>query len=223
MPIEHLDDIRVTIYREPGQDPSSTFQRHSKETSKKLPTKWTGCTIFQIKAVTRRELGMTATTSTSSPTSIRPIRKAAQQVKTQQLRHIKKDKSEIREKSLTQAEQQLFYEAKCKELRSFFECGVWEFTTSDKADTQRTLSSRMLLKRAKNPDGSPRAKARLVVRGYNDADALAGNLDTQSPCNATLAWLVSRCGNRLLARDAPKKTAMASVAQRLFADLGMWP
>ena len=85
---------------------------------------------------------MAATMSTSPPTSVRPIRKAAQQVKTQRLRHIKKQKSEIRgEKNLTQAEQQLFYEAKCKELRSFFECGAWEFTTSDKADTQRTLST----------------------------------------------------------------------------------
>ena len=96
-------------------------------------------------------------------------------------------KSEIREKNLTQAEQQLFYEAKCKELRSFFECGVWEFTTSNKADADRTLSSRMLLKCAKNSDGTPRAKARLVVRGYNDADALAGVLDTQSPTASRLA------------------------------------
>ena len=99
-PIEHLDDMRVTIYREPGQDCSSTtdrfktenvFQQHSKDVPKKLPTKWTGCTIFQIKAETRRELGMTANMSTSSPTSIRPIRKAAQQVKTQQLRHMIRD------------------------------------------------------------------------------------------------------------------------------------
>ena len=45
----------------------------------------------------------------------------------------------------------------------------------------------MLLKWAKNPDGTPRAKARLVVRGYNDADALAGNLDTQSPTASRLA------------------------------------
>ena len=98
-----------------------------------------------------------------------------------------KNKSEVKEKVLTQAEQQLFYEAKCKELHRFFECGVWEFTTSDKADAQRTLSSRMPLEWAKNPDGTPRAKACLVVRGYNDADALAGNLDTQSPTASRLA------------------------------------
>ena len=246
VPVEHLDNIRVTIFREPGQDPSSTtdhfktenvFRQHSKEAPKKLPSKWTGCTIFQIKAETRHELGMTATMSTSSPTSVRLIRKAAQQVKTQQLRHIKKEKSEIRKKNLAQAEQQLFYEAKCKELRSFFECGVWEFATSDKADTQRTLSSRMLLKWAKNPDGSPRAKARLVVHGYNDADALAGNLDThvaysipigQKPSSlhlsdASLAWLVGRCRDGISTRNAPDETALAQVAQRLLADPWMRP
>ena len=198
VPLEKLDDVRVTIFREPGQEPSATtdhfktenvFKRHSKEAAKGLPPKWVGCTIFQINAVTRMELGMTATLSSSSPTSVKPIRKAAQHMKNQQLRHIKKEKSksEIKEKNLTQAEQQLFFEAKCKELRSFFECGVWEFTTSDKAEADRTLSSRMLLKWAKNPDGTPRAKARLVVRGYNDADALAGNLDTQSPTASRLA------------------------------------
>ena len=198
VPLEKLDDVRVTIFREPGQEPSAitdhfktenVFKRHSKEAAKGLPSKWVGCTIFQINAVTRKECGMTATLSSSSPTSVKPIRKAAQHMKNQQLRHIKKEKSksEIREKNLTPAEQQLFFEAKCKELCSFFECGVWEFTTSDKADADRTLSSRMLLKWAKNPDGTPRAKARLVVRGYNDADALAGNLDTQSPTASRLA------------------------------------
>ncbi|CAK9000580.1 unnamed protein product [Durusdinium trenchii] len=118
VPLEKLDDIRVTIFREPGQEPSATtdhfktenvFKRHSKEAAKGLPPKWVGCTIFQINAVTRMELGMTATLSSSSLTSVKPIRKAAQHMKNQQLRHIKKEKSksEIREKNLTQAEQQL--------------------------------------------------------------------------------------------------------------------
>ncbi|CAK9008180.1 unnamed protein product [Durusdinium trenchii] len=121
VPLEKLDDVRVTIFREPGQEPSATtdhfktenvFKRHSKEAAKGLPPKWVGCTIFQINAVTRMELGMTATLSSSSPTSVKPIRKAAQHMKNQQLRHIKKEKSksEIKEKNLTQAEQQLFFE-----------------------------------------------------------------------------------------------------------------
>ena len=55
----------------------------------------------------------------------------------------------------------------------------------------------MLLKWAKQPDGSPRAKARLVVRGYTDADALAGRLDTASPASTRLgrACLLSISAN----------------------------
>ena len=56
-------------------------------------------------------------------------------------------------------ERKAFYEAKCKELGSFFEDGIWESSTSSEADPDRSLTSRM------NSDGSPRAKARLVVRG----------------------------------------------------------
>eukprot|EP00435_Cladocopium_sp_Y103_P009830 s2820_g2.t1 len=67
--------------------------------------------------------------------------------------------------------------AKVKELQSFFEHGVWEFSNVKEADPKRTLTSRMLLKWSKNADGSPRAKARLVVRGYTDEDALNGKLD----------------------------------------------
>ncbi|CAK9069007.1 unnamed protein product [Durusdinium trenchii] len=90
VPLEKLDDVRVTIFREPGQEPSAitdhfktenVFKRHSKEAAKGLPSKWVGCTIFQINAVTRKECGMTATLSSSSPTSVKPIRKAAQHMK----------------------------------------------------------------------------------------------------------------------------------------------
>ena len=44
----------------------------------------------------------------------------------------------------------------------------------------------MLLKWSKNADGYPRAKARLVVRGYADVDALAGSLETASPASTRL-------------------------------------
>ena len=71
-------------------------------------------------------------------------------------------------------------------LRSFFNNGVWSFQTTREADPQRTLSSRILLKWSRNPDGSPRAKARLVVRGYTDADVLTGQLDTVSPASTRL-------------------------------------
>ena len=67
-------------------------------------------------------------------------------------------------------------QAKVKEPKSFFE-NVWEFVHVKDTDPARTLTSGMLLKCSKNADGSQRAKDRLVVRGYNDQDALHGGRD----------------------------------------------
>ena len=98
-----------------------------------------------------------------------------------------KAKGEISEKNLTQAEKELFYHAKIKELKSFFECRVWEFATTSDSIPGRTLTSRILLKWSKNVDGTPRAKAKLVVRGFNDVDALNGALPTASPTTSRLS------------------------------------
>ena len=40
-----------------------------------------------------------------------------------------KNKGEMVEKYLNQIEKEMFHQAKVKELRNFFECGVWEFST----------------------------------------------------------------------------------------------
>ena len=98
-----------------------------------------------------------------------------------------KAKAEVSEKNLTQAEKELFYHAKMKELKSFFECGVWEFATTSDSIPERIRTSRMLLKWSKNADGTPRAEARLVVRGFNDVDALNGELTTASPTTSRLS------------------------------------
>ena len=45
----------------------------------------------------------------------------------------------------------------------------------------------MLLKWSKNPDGTPRAKARLIVRGFMDPDAWAGTVPTSSPTTTRLS------------------------------------
>ena len=95
-------------------------------------------------------------------------------------------KNEINERKLSLEDRLLFHQAKVKELKSFFDNGVWTFQTTKEADPARTLTSRILLKWSKNADGTPRAKARLVVRGYADADALAGELDTASPASTRL-------------------------------------
>ena len=81
----------------------------------------------------------------------------------------------------------MFKEAKVKELKSFFDHHVWVFETTKEADPARTLTSRILLKWSRNPDGTPRAKARLIVRGFADPDALAGRIETSSPTTTRLS------------------------------------
>ena len=139
-----------------------------------------------------------------------------------------RNKGEISEKHLTAAEKELFLQAKVKELQSFFENGVWEFSTSADAIPERTLTSRILLKWSKNTDGTPRAKARLVVRGFNDVDALNGNLDTASPTTSRLSRSIlltgvfmfameslgRRCVNSILARTSTRTSTMASCSSR---------
>ena len=192
IPVEHLDNTRVTVHHTiDGQIASFTDdfknQMHFTKDLKKhqLPAQWFGITVFQINATTRKELGMTAQDQRSS------AKKVAQDAKVQQKRVFRRDmaknKGEISEKHLTAAEKELFLQAKVKELQSFFENGVWEFSTSADAIPERTLTSRILLKWSKNTDGTPRAKARLVVRGFNDVDALNGNLDTASPTTSRLS------------------------------------
>ena len=56
----------------------------------------------------------------------------------------KKPASELNERGLTVLEREQFMQAKIKELRSFFENGVWEFVHVKDTDPARTLTSRML-------------------------------------------------------------------------------
>ncbi|CAK9019946.1 unnamed protein product [Durusdinium trenchii] len=120
VPVEHLDDVQVTVYREPGSNPHSVTNHFKTENIFKsvknsknpspVPKKWIGQTIFQITAVKRQEWGMTSSSTTTSATSMRFVRKAAQSAKTHHIRQVKKDKGEVREKNLNAAELQLFYE-----------------------------------------------------------------------------------------------------------------
>ena len=192
IPVEHLDNTRAIVHHTiDGQIASFTDdfknQMHFTKDLKKhqLPAQWFGITVFQIDTTTRKEFGMTAQDQRSS------AKKVAQDAKVQRKRVFRRDmaknKGEISEKHLTAAEKELFLQAKVKELQSFFENGVWEFSTSADTIPERTLTSRILLKWSKNTDGTPRAKARLVVRGFNDVDALNGNLDTASPTTSRLS------------------------------------
>ena len=95
--------------------------------------------------------------------------------------HIHLTAGEVSTRHLKPDERAAFIEAKVKELESFFENGVWEHASTSTTDDARTMRARFLLKWSKNADGTPRAKARLVVQGFRDPDALSGNLETSSP------------------------------------------
>ena len=115
-------------------------------------------------------------------------KKVGREVKTSMERQPKKQsKKVVIERNLTVNERALFQTAKAKELQSFFEHEVWTFDVETNADQARTLTARMLLSWGKHPDGSPRAKARLIVRGYADVDALEGRLETASPTTTRLS------------------------------------
>ena len=172
VPLDKLDPVRVTMKKLPdGQIKVLTDNGHHLYSNTKEA--WTGVTVYQLNGPTRKEYGMYANL---------PAKKVARQQK-----NFAKRKPDISERHLSVHEKDLFMKAKVKELQSFFENGVWTFESTKEADPARTLSSRMLLKWSKNPDGSPRAKARLIVRGYADVDALEGNLNTAAPTTSRLS------------------------------------
>ena len=179
VPVDKLDNSRVTVCQGPSDVKHLCNNIH--DPSKAFDKPWIGCTIFQINGDTRKDMGMHAYTVTTA-------KQLGKKEKTYAKRMIKRDqnKNDISERNLSLQDKILFHQAKVKELKSFFENGVWSFQITREAVPNRTFTSRILLKWAKNADGTPRAKARLVVRRYTDADTLAGRLDTASPASTRL-------------------------------------
>jgi hypothetical protein len=180
VPLQQLDNVRVTVskhdhgirhFTDKIEDGHGTLSN----------TPWIGCTVFQLNGDTRKELGFHAYAAMTA-------KQIGKKEKVNEQRKMRKvaPKNEINERKLSLEDRLVFHQAKVKELKSFFDNGVWTFQTTKEADPARTLTSRILLKWSKNADGTPRAKARLVVRGYADADALAGELDTASPASTRL-------------------------------------
>ena len=176
-----LDNIRVTMMKDAPGSYATVTDDGSTTSQQWISTAWTGVTIFQINGKTRKEMAMVVR---------QPNRSAGQVAKTIRSQAKKKaaaGAANLSERHMTLDERQAFQQAKMKELQSFFQNSVWEFSTTAEADPARTLSSRMLLKWSRNPDGSPRAKARLIVRGYADLDALEGKVDTAAPTTSRLS------------------------------------
>eukprot|EP00435_Cladocopium_sp_Y103_P056576 s2481_g19.t1 len=91
-----------------------------------------------------------------------------------------------------------FKEAKQKELESFFQNHVWIFDEATNARPDRVLRAKFILNWKTNPDGSPRAKARLICQGFRDPDALNGSLTTASPTLTRLSRSMILCVTSLL-------------------------
>eukprot|EP00435_Cladocopium_sp_Y103_P007119 s2224_g2.t1 len=87
----------------------------------------------------------------------------------------------LSERTMSLADRLSFLEAKKKELESFFQNKVWFFDDAENAPAERVLKARFILTWKKHENGTPRAKARLVVQGFRDPDAHLGNLSTASP------------------------------------------
>ena len=185
VPLSRLDPVRVTVRKD--NDLIQHTTDHISDGHYTLSKKpWTGCTIFQLNGDTRKELGCHAYSAMTAKQLGKKQKTHAQRQERRSTAKSNLPKSEINEKKLSLEDRLLFHQAKVKELKSFFDNGVWSFQTTKEADPGRTMTSRILLKWSKNPDGTPRAKARLVVRGFQDADALAGQLDTASPASTRL-------------------------------------
>ena len=117
-------------------------------------------------------------------------------------------RGEINQRELNVSQREQIIEAKKKELQSYFKNAVWEFGYDSKGSFphDRVVTARWVLTWKPPQPGSdvPRAKARLVLRGYQDPDLF--NLEKNSPTAgrsgklvlltlaAILKWLVW-CGD----------------------------
>ena len=147
-----------------------SYDRWKHGQTRTCPT-WTGQTRFKIAPTYRKE----ATEQFYSATdglNVAPIKKRT---------------DNISERHLSLSDRLAFTQAKRKELQSFFDNQVWEFDDLKNAPEGRVLSAHFILKWSSNEDGSPRAKARLIVQGFKDPDALSGQLRTNSPTLTRLA------------------------------------
>ena len=181
--VHDLDNVRVTvIYENNGRCSQTTDDGTC--TKPPCTTSWTGATIFQIKGSVRKEYAMYAKAPLHGA---RQVGKMVKQKHTKDHKKMNKSANTLSERTMTPDERAMFKAAKVKELQSFFDNNVWAFETSREAQPSRTLTSRMLLKWSKHPDRSPRAKARLIVRGFQDPDAWDGTVPTSSPTTTRLS------------------------------------
>ena len=175
VPLNFLTKTRVTV-KGNHKHADRWRQPVSHRTDEPL---WTGKTIFKIAQTSRQEAESAYYETSSGSTSYAGTREKRA-----------KDAKNLDERTLSVSDRVLFIEAKMRELESFFTNQVWEFSSLDEAPPERVLKAHFILKWSKHPDGSPRAKARLITQGFRDPDALSGKLNSTSP---TLSRLGRSC------------------------------
>ena len=143
VPTDALDRVKVTMVHLP-EGKSKLFTDDGTDTSPPHDSHqaWTGCTIFQLNGTTRKELAM----YTGAHQAFTSAKQEAKSQKLAKAKKFKKEKNGVNERTLGPDERAMFKEAKVKELKSFFDHGVWEFQHKSETDEARTLTSRMILK-----------------------------------------------------------------------------
>ena len=149
-------------------DGNQHYHDRWKHGQQRIAAMWTGYTRFRISPTHRKQ----AAEQFYSAAMTAP--------------HMKKTNN-LNERNMPLNDRLAFQAAKKKELESFFTNNVWVFDELENAKEDRILAAHFILKWSTNSDGTPRAKARLIVQGFRDPDALAGRLRTNSPTLTRLA------------------------------------
>ena len=122
---------------------------------------------------------------------------------------------EVSERDMGMKERSAMSTAKSDELQSFFDNQVWLHTKT--IDEDRTLKARFVLTWKQDDSGKDIAKARLVIQGYNDPDALQGKLEVSSPTGTRLSrqlLLLEASVRRWNIESADVKTAFLQSAPK---------
>ena len=178
IPLSYITKDRVT--RTQGKTIHDAWTRPSSKTHSINEYPWTGTTKFKIHQTHRQQArehfyntSDGHSTYTQPPTATTTARKPMPKMKAR--------KDQLSEKNMSAADRLAFWEAKKKELESFFQNDVWTYDDAENATPGRILKGHFILKWSKWPSGLPRAKARFITQGFRDPDALAGKINTESP------------------------------------------